>query len=189
MVILASQSPRRKELLKEILGDVPFAVVPSSFQERAIQSKDVRLLCLREAQGKGYKVSLKHPDDVVISADTMVFFHGKQLGKPKDEQDALNRLRLLSGHTHEVVTAYSIYQGGKELKHRICISKLFREKRADREIEEYIETGSPRDKAGAYGIQDKDFINAKIVEGEYSTIRGLPVEDLRDDLIALGIIQ
>ena len=55
MVILASQSPRRKELLKEILGDVPFAVVPSSFQERAIQSKDVRLLCLREAQGKGYK--------------------------------------------------------------------------------------------------------------------------------------
>lgn len=189
MIILASQSPRRQELLAEILGDTPFKVVPSSFEERKNESKDVRKLCLREAQGKGCKVSRDYPKDVIISADTRVSFRGEQLGKPKDEQDVYRRLRELSGNTHEVITAYCIYKGGQELRHRICVSKLFREKRADREIAEYIETGSPFDKAGAYGIQDKDFINAKIIEGEYSNIRGLPIEDLEDDLVELGIVQ
>ena len=189
MIILASQSPRRKELLEEILGDIPFEVCPSSFEERKSESKDVRKLCLREAQGKGYKVSLSHPGDYVISADTRVSFKGQQLGKPKDEEDVFHRLRELSGNTHEVITAYAIYLNGKELKHRICQSKLFMEKRADREIQEYIDTGSPFDKAGAYGIQDKDFINAKIIDGSYENIRGLPIDELEEDLVSLGILK
>ena len=182
MIILASQSPRRKELLEEILGDIPFEVCPSSFEERKIESKDVRKLCLREAQGKGYKVSLSHPGDYVISADTRVSFKGQQLGKPKDEEDVFRRLRELSGNTHEVITAYAIYLDGKELKHRICQSKLFMEKRADREIQEYIDTGSPFDKAGAYGIQGNFSIHVKSIHGDYNNVVGLPLGRVYQEL-------
>ena len=189
MFILASQSPRRKELLKEVLGDIPFKAVPSAFNERAIQVKDVRKLCLLEAQGKGKVVAAEYPDDIVISADTMVSYQGEQLGKPKDHDDALRMLRELSGNSHEIVTAYSIRKGEKELLHRVVIAKLYIEKMSDPEIEAYLDTGSPYDKAGGYGVQDKDFINSRILEGTKSTIMGLPVEDLEEDLVSLGLLK
>ena len=87
MIILASQSPRRKEILKDILGDIPFQIIPSSFDERNVHEKDVKKLCLLEAQGKGRELALKYPNDIVISADTMVSYKGQQLGKPADEED------------------------------------------------------------------------------------------------------
>jgi septum formation protein len=189
MIILASQSPRRKEILTEILGDIPFKTIPSSFDERAIQDNNVHSLCLKEALGKGLAVSKDHPNDIVISADTMVCYQNKQLGKPKDEADALHMLQLLSGHVHEIVTAYVIYQGSKELCHKVCIAHLFIEKMADMEIQEYIETGSPLDKAGGYGVQDSDFITSKVIDGEVSTIVGLPKEALTQDLEALHLLD
>ena len=88
MIILASQSPRRKEILKEILDDVPFVCIPSSFDERKVHEDDVRKLCLEEARGKGLAVAKDHQEDIVISSDTMVSFKGEQLGKPKDHDDA-----------------------------------------------------------------------------------------------------
>lgn len=189
MIILASQSPRRKEILQDILQEIPFETIPSAFDERAIHEKNIRKLCLLEAQGKGREVALKHPDDIVISSDTMVSYLGKQLGKPKDEEDVYRMLRMLSGNVHEVVTAYAIYKCEKELLHRVCTAKIFIEKMADVEIQSYIDTGSPFDKAGAYGIQDKDCIECKILEGDYYTVMGLPKDDLEADLLSLGIIE
>lgn len=189
MIILASQSPRRKEILKEILGDIKFECIPSSFDERKIHVDDIRKLCLLEAQGKGEVIAKEHQDDIVISSDTMVSFKGEQLGKPKDHDDAMRMLRLLSDNTHEIVTAYSIRQGEKELRHRIVVAKLFIEKMADSEIEMYLDTGSPYDKAGGYGIQDKDFINSRIIQGDMYTIMGLPKYELEQDLLELGIIE
>ncbi len=189
MIILASQSPRRKEILKDILGDIPFQIIPSSFDERNVHEKDVKKLCLLEAQGKGRELALKYPNDIVISADTMVSYKGQQLGKPADEEDIYRMLRMLSGDVHEVVTAYAIYQGNKELVHRICTAEIYIEKMADAEIQAYIGTGSPFDKAGAYGIQDKDCIECKILKGDYYTVVGLPRDDLEDDLFQLHIID
>ena len=188
MIILASQSPRRKEILKDILGDIPFDTIPSDFNEREIKEKNVKKLCLLEAQGKGRTVALMHPRDVVISSDTMVYYNGKQLGKPKDEQDVYRMLRMLSGAVHEVVTAYSIQKGNSELIHRVCVAKIYIEKMSDYEIQCYIDTGSPFDKAGAYGIQDKDCIETKIISGDYYTVMGLPRDELENDLVDLGII-
>ncbi len=189
MIILASKSPRRVEILKDILGDIPFETIPSSFNERALHDKDVKRLCLHEAQGKGKEIALTHPSDIVIASDTMVVYQGQQLGKPKDEEDVYRMLRLLTGHIHEVVTAYTIMKGAQELRHRVCIAKVYLEKMADAEISIYIDSGSPFDKAGAYGIQDSDFIEGKVVEGDYYTIMGLPRDDLEDDLVDLGIIK
>lgn len=98
-------------------------------------------------------------------------------------------LRLLTGHVHEVVTAYTIMKGNQELRHRVSVAKVYLEKMADAEISIYIDSGSPFDKAGAYGIQDSDFIEGKVVEGDYYTIMGLPRDDLEDDLVDLGIIE
>lgn len=189
MIILASTSPRRKEILAAILGDTPFEVVPSHFDERALKEKDLKKLCLEESIGKGKSVSLSHPGDVVIASDTMVLFRNKQIGKPKDEKDALETLRMLQGNTHEIVTAYCILKNGKSLAENIVTAELAIEKMADREIELYIETGSPLDKAGSYGVQDKDFITSKIVSGDESTIMGLPRFELARDLRRLGILK
>ncbi len=189
MIILASQSPRRKEILREILGDIPFECIPSTFDERQIHEDDVRKLCLIEAQKKGEVVAMDHKDDIVISSDTMVSYKGEQLGKPKDHDDAMRMLRELSGNTHDVITAYSIRKGDKELRHRVVVARLFIEKMADVEIEGYLDTGSPYDKAGAYGVQDKEFINSRILKGDMYTIMGLPRYELEDDLLDLQIIE
>ncbi|MFA6861652.1 MAG: nucleoside triphosphate pyrophosphatase [Bacilli bacterium] len=188
MIILASQSPRRKEILTEILGDIPFETIPSSFQERNIQEKDCHKLCLEEALGKANVLAKEYPTAYIIASDTMVSYKGQQLGKPKDEKDVYRMLRLLSGNTHEIITAYVIQQGMNILKKKICTATLFIEKMADIEIQEYLDTGSPLDKAGAYGVQDTDFINSKIVSGDKYTIMGLPKDDLEADLKELKII-
>lgn len=189
MIILASQSPRRKELLAQILKDIPFETIPSSFNERAIHESNCRHLCLEEAIGKGQEVSKTHPNDIIIASDTMVSFKGEQLGKPKDENDVYRMLRELSGNKHDIITAYCIIKNSEILKKRVVTATLFIEKMADLEIQEYIDTGSPFDKAGAYGVQDKDFINSKILSGSISTIMGLPTDELAEDLKDLGIIK
>jgi septum formation protein len=186
-IVLASSSPRRIEILKQILGDTPFDVVPSSFPERLVKEKDLHRLCLEEALSKACLVAKRRPEDLVLAADTMVLFEGEQIGKPKDEKDAFETLRKLQDHTHEVVTAYALQQGDKVLKRRIVTAHVAIEKMADREIELYLETGSPLDKAGSYGIQDKDFIHAQILDGDESTVIGLPFWEVREDLSELGV--
>lgn len=189
MIILASQSPRRKEILTEILNGIPFETIPSQFNEKLIQNPDCRKLCLAEALGKANAVAQDHPNDIVIASDTMVLIHGMELGKPVDRNDALRMLRLLSGTTHEIITAYAIQKGTTVLTKHISEATLYIEKMAETEMEAYCDTGSPFDKAGAYGVQDKDFIDSKVLKGDYHTIMGLPKKDLAADLRKLGILK
>ena len=186
-ILLASGSPRRKELLTQ-MGCV-FEVCKSEAEE-VITSTNPEEVVMELSSQKGEDVFSKTTGDVcVIGADTVVAVDGNILGKPADEEDIYRMLRMLSGDVHEVVTAYAIYQGNKELVHRICTAEIYIEKMADAEIQAYIDTGSPFDKAGAYGIQDKDCIECKILKGDYYTVVGLPRDDLEDDLFQLHIID
>lgn len=188
MIILASQSPRRKEILQEILKDKEFITIASNFDERSIDDDNLKTLCLKEAINKGLDISKSHQNDIVISADTMVYFEGEKLGKPKDETDAFNTLKRLQNNTHEIVTAYCIIKDNQVLKERITTATLFIEKMSDDEIKKYVETKSPLDKAGSYGVQDDEYIHSKIINGEKSTIMGLSKCALTEDLKELKII-
>lgn len=188
MIILASQSPRRKEILKSILKDIPFECIPSSFDERSIDDDDLKVLCLKEAISKGLDISSKYNDDYIISADTMVYFNNQKLGKPKDKEDAFNMLKSLQNNTHEIVTAYCIIKNNEILIKKIEVATLFIDKMSDKEINDYIKTLSPLDKAGSYGVQDEEYIHSKILSGEKETIMGLPKLSLQADLKSLKLI-
>ncbi len=184
-IILASASPRRKELLNEIVSD--FEVIPSRSEERADQKLAPEKIVEELAKQKAESVFAEHRDALVIGADTIVYFQGKVLGKPKDAQDAKKTLRALSGRTHSVYTGWCICEGDRE-ETGFCRSDVtFRELSEDF-IEEYVKSGSPLDKAGSYGIQD----DARLVEkyeGSYTNIIGLPLEEMKAQLRGFGVIS
>ncbi len=168
-VILASNSPRRKELLKS--AGVDFTVVPSSF----LEPKNTGLSPKEYAEFLAYNKALdvfNERGGVVLGADTIVVLNGEILGKPKDEKDAERMLKSLSGKLHYVITGYSIITKDKVYKGH-DITKVTFKKLSNQLICEYIKTGSPLDKAGAYGIQDKVLLVDK-VEGDYDNVVGLP---------------
>ena len=173
--LLASNSPRRKELLLKLVP--AFEVVPSRFEEIAKEGESGKARCLRFAEGKAREVFSRFPDAAVLGADTVVCLDGAILGKPKDEADAFEMLRLLSGKTHSVYTGVCLVtpegeRSGVE-ETRVTFRSL-----SDEEIVSYIQTGSPLDKAGAYGIQDSGF--AASCDGSYSNVVGLPLERVRE---------
>lgn len=188
MIVLASQSPRRKELLKRILGDIPFLAIPSTIDERKIQDKDCSKLVLHEAEGKAADISSKRPGDVVIASDTMVVFEGQQLGKPKSKEDAFNTLKRLQSREHQILTGYVIEKDGKILREGVVSSLLYIEPMSDEAIRAYVETGSPMDKAGSYGVQDVDYLHSQIREGYMENIMGFPIREIRKDLADLKIL-
>ncbi len=169
--LLASNSPRRKELLLKLVP--AFEVVPSRFEEIAKEGESGKARCLRFAEGKAREVFSRFPDAAVLGADTVVCLDGAILGKPKDEADAFEMLRLLSGKTHSVYTGVCFVtpEGERSGVEETCVT--FRSL-SDEEILSYIKTGSPLDKAGAYGIQDSGF--AAAFQGSYSNVVGLPLE-------------
>lgn len=169
--LLASNSPRRKELLLKLVP--AFEVVPSRFEEIAKEGESGKARCLRFAEGKAREVFSRFPDAAVLGADTVVCLDGAILGKPKDEADAFEMLRLLSGKTHSVYTGVCLVtpEGERSGVEETCVT--FRSL-SDEEILSYIKTGSPLDKAGAYGIQDSGF--AAAFQGSYSNVVGLPLE-------------
>ena len=173
--LLASNSPRRKELLLKLVP--AFEVVPSRFEEIAKEGESGKARCLRFAEGKAREVFSRFPDAAVLGADTVVCLDGAILGKPKDEADAFEMLRLLSGKTHSVYTGVCFVtpEGERSGVEETCVT--FRSL-SDEEILSYIKTGSPLDKAGAYGIQDSGF--AASCDGSYSNVVGLPLERVRE---------
>ena len=181
-VILASQSPRRKELLKEIF-DV-FDIMPQDVNEdvnEANPKKLVEELALKKLND----LDEEYKDALIISADTIVWLNGKLYGKPHTIENAIKTLHALSGTTHFVYTGVCIaYKGERHVfvdESRIVFRDL-----TDEEIEKYVYDKKPLDKAGAYGIQDGDMV--KGYEGSYSNIMGLPVERLKEELKTLGVI-
>ena len=169
-VILASNSPRRKELLAR--EGIDFKTIPSNYNEienfGLTPQKYVEYLAFNKAKSV-FEVN----KGVVIGADTIVVFNGKILGKPKDKDDAIFMLKTLSSSTHEVITGYSIISKEKSITGNE-ITKVTFKSLTDKQIVDYVNTGSPLDKAGAYGIQDGDFLVEKIV-GDYDNVVGLPV--------------
>ncbi len=180
-LVLASGSPRRLELLKLITED--FSVIPADCEEHfdsALSPEEaVKALAMQKAES----VSKKYPDKTVIGADTTVFCGETPLGKPKDTDDARRMLSMLSGKTHDVITAVAVARGGKTLKAFAEETRVEFYTLSEKEIKEYIETGEPMDKAGAYGIQGKGALIIKRINGDYYNVMGLPVARLSRELM------
>ena len=181
-IVLASASPRRKELLHRLYSD--FIVAPADVDETVpagMKAEDVPGFL---AQKKAEKAVEEHPDALVITADTVVLAGNEILGKPKDSEDAARMLRLLSGNTHRVLTGCCVSYSGKSrgftAESRVIFYPL-----SDREINEYIEAGEPYDKAGAYAIQGEAALFVKGIEGDFYNIVGLPVARLKREIALL----
>lgn len=168
-IVLASGSPRRQELLRYITSE--FEIMPSDIEEVASGTPKEQVLKL--ALDKAGDIAKRRPDDVVIGADTLVAIGGQILGKPKDEQDAAAMLRKLSGNTHCVYTGIAVMAEGKAEIRCVVTQVKFNEMTND-EIEEYIKTGEPMDKAGAYGIQGYGGKFIDRIDGCYFNVMGLP---------------
>ncbi len=176
-IILASASPRRRELLKEINCD--FEVIPAKGEERPDPSLSAVQTVKALAKSKCDEVFLSHPGCVVIGCDTVVVYGGKILGKPKDGREAEKTLKMLSGKTHSVLTGVCVRCPGKEVVD-CCKTEVDFNVLSDEFIKDYVASGSPLDKAGSYGIQDGGVVAA--YRGSYTNVVGLPVELLSDIL-------
>lgn len=174
-IILASASPRRKELLKQITDN--FTVVVSSVEEVVPDNITQEEVPQFLATLKAKDVALKYPDNLVIGADTCVLCDGMILGKPKDREDAFNMLSLLSGNTHSVITGCALVKNGRSVSFSVTTEVEFF-KLTDVEINDYINTNDPFDKAGGYGIQSKGCLLVKGIKGDYFNVVGLPIANL-----------
>ncbi len=170
-LILASASPRRKQLLSELIPH--FEVVVSRYEEKG-EGLPAAQTVERFAFVKASEVFSRYPDCLVLGADTVVSLDGKILGKPRDEEDAKATLRRLSGRTHEVYTGVCLMGEGVSRVETVC-SKVKFYPLSEELIEEYVQSGLPLDKAGSYGIQD-GFPLVEGFEGSYSNVVGLPME-------------
>lgn len=181
--ILASSSPRRFELLRQI--GLSFQSISPSVDESTDASDPMEIVSILSAR-KAAVVSERNPLSVVIAADTVVAVDDTVLGKPKNEADAARMLRFLSGRSHEVYTGITVvYQGRTETA--ICRTEVFFRPLTDAEILAYLRTGEPLDKAGSYGIQGKGAVFVERIDGDYSNVVGLPLSLLYDLLKEFGI--
>lgn len=194
-LILASQSPRRSELLKR--AGLEFDIVPSGKEEIITKSMPAEVVLELSSQKacdvydriSGDKANV-NKDLLVIGADTVVSIDGKILGKPRSRQDAYDMLKELQGRTHEVYTGVTfVYNENDKIKiHSFneCTKVTFYAM-TDKEINAYIETGEPMDKAGAYGIQGLCAVYIKEIAGDYNNVVGLPIARVYQELTALGL--
>lgn len=180
MIILASQSPRRQELLKLITND--FEIKVSNVDETlpsGISPKDA-VLYLSKIKAEPFK----NDRDIIIGADTVVALDGKILGKPKNDENAREMLKFLSGKAHSVFTGVTLIKGDITRSFAVETKVKFFDL-TDEEIDEYIKTGEPVDKAGAYGIQGYGSLLVEKIDGDYFNVVGLPVSKLARELLAI----
>ena len=186
-LILASKSPRRNELLEQ--AGLTFSVIPSDFDESTVALSDPDSYVITLAESKALDISEKHPAGWVIGADTIVLIDRKILGKPASKEKARDMLQRLSGKTHQVLTGYCICCKKKNRFFSETIKTDVRFKKlSDAEIEWYIQTGEPFDKAGAYAIQGIGTFLVKSINGSYTNVVGLPVCEVIEFLIKEGVI-
>jgi septum formation protein len=186
-LILASSSPRRQELLREI--GIPFQVHAANIDENQIMGEAPSAYALRLAREKAQVVAMHYPQSYVLGADTIVVVDGEVLGKPRDREDAVRMLRLLSGRGHEVITAVSLVAPGTHAVTRVSTTKVYFQKLTEDEIQRYVAGGEPMDKAGAYAIQGSASHWADRIEGEFSNVVGLPLSLVTDMLITTGLMK
>lgn len=180
-MILASASPRRHELIKLVTENVQIITkeVEEVIDPKASPQKNVQNL----ARKKAMAVANTHEDELVIGADTVVCLDGHIMGKPKDEEEAKTMLRKLSGKTHEVCTGVALIEKSKGIdKTFVEITYVTMKDLSDKEIEYYISTKEPMDKAGSYGIQGKGALYISHINGDYYNVMGLPIHKLYEAL-------
>lgn len=175
-MILASQSPRRRELLALIESN--FEVIPARGEERIPDGTPARSAVELLARQKAQEIAAQHGGEVVVAADTVVCLCGEIMGKPRSAENAKEMLKKLSGNTHEVYTGVCVIfaDGSSECFSEETIVEFFQ--LSDDEIDEYVATGDPMDKAGAYGIQGRGALLVKGIQGDYYNVMGLPVGKL-----------
>lgn len=180
-LILASASPRRRELLGYM--GIPFTVESADAEE--VETGSPREIVEQNALLKGETVSRRYPGRVVLAADTLVYIDGLTLGKPGDREDAKRMLRLLSGAWHEVHTGVALFSM-KGIARRHVVTRVHFVPLSGETIERYVLSGEPMDKAGAYALQGIGGMFVDQIEGSYSNIIGLPMATVRALLIEAG---
>ena len=187
-LILASKSPRRYELLKQM--GLHFDVVQSSVEEeKVVRHESPREHVIRLSEEKARDVGKTYPDSWVLGADTVVYIDGASLGKPKTREEAVDMLRRLSGQEHSVLTGFSVLNVGKGKGERGSVETAVKMKPLSPvEMEWYVQTGEPFDKAGAYAIQGIGSFMIESIRGSYTNVVGLPVCEVMEMLVRLGAI-
>ncbi len=183
-IILASASPRRKELLSQI--GITFEIIKAEKEEHitsSIPTEVVKELSMQKAK----EVAAKCDGSIIIGADTIVAMEGQILGKPKDRADAMRMLRLLQGKKHQVITGVTVLLGSTKTRSFAEVTDVSLYPMTDAQIERYIATGEPMDKAGAYGIQGRFAAYVRGIEGDYNNVVGLPIGRLYQEVLSAGI--
>ncbi len=193
-IILASQSPRRREIME--LMEIPYQVVTENVVETTNETDPIEMvqaiasLKAKAVLNKLYKEKPDTKETILIAADTMVFYKEQALGKPEDEADAMRMLQMLSGEVHEVFTGVSItiinQEGKKSLSFAVC-TKVYVAPLTKEQIEDYIATGEPMDKAGAYAIQGRFGIYIREIIGDYYNVVGFPIAKIYELLLQEGV--
>ncbi|CEO89339.1 Maf family protein [Syntrophaceticus schinkii] len=185
-IILASASPRRESLLKQICLD--FQVIPSCVEEVVDPGCVPQETAVQLANLKAHSVSRLYPEAIVLGADTAVCCEGRVLGKPRDIRDAYQMLKFLSGRTHQVVSGVVLCQESRKLirGEAVTTGVRFRDL-TDEEIAGYVATGEPMDKAGAYGIQGLGALLVEGIQGCYFNVVGLPLSKLPEMFREFGV--
>ena len=185
-VILASSSPRRQELLRQI--GMSFVVDPADIDERLLPGEQPEVYALRLARGKARTASRKNKEGIVVAADTIVILDAELMGKPVDARDAEGMLERLSGREHRVITGLAIMDAASgKLLAKTAETKVWFRTLEPEEIRSYVATGEPLDKAGAYGIQGKGALLIERIEGCYYNVVGLPLSLLSVMLGEFGV--
>ena len=185
-IILASASPRRKEILGKT--GLKFSVDAGDYKEDMDLALKPRQLARFLSSEKARAVAVKYASALVIAADTFIVFQGSLLGKPHTREEARRMLTLLNGRQHSVLTGFTVIdtRTGKKLS-RSVETKVFFKKMTGQEIESYVKTGEPLDKAGAYAIQGLGAVLVKKIEGDYFNVMGLPLRSLTGVLRKFGV--
>ena len=185
-IVLASGSPRRRELLRRV-GITEFDVVVPRADETAPAGLSARdtVACIARRKAEAAR-ELTAGDDLVITADTMVFHDGERLGKPRDEADALRMLTALSGARHTVCTGVTVRRGDRLNCFTVATDVYFRQA-SEAELSAYVRSGEPMDKAGAYGIQGLGALLVERIDGDYYNVMGLPLLPLSGALREFGV--
>lgn len=187
-LILASQSPRRKDLLEQ--AGIPFEVIPGNFDEDSVPLDEPASYAVRLAVEKAQQIARQYPESWVVGADTIVCIDDAVLGKPGSRKDARSMLSLLSGRTHQVVTGYALINHSKRKIVKDAARTDVRFKTlSEEEIEWYILTSEPFDKAGGYAIQGLGTFLVKEIKGSYTNVVGLPVCEVIELLCRERVIR
>ncbi|MBP8625675.1 MAG: septum formation protein Maf [Syntrophorhabdaceae bacterium] len=187
-IILASESPRRVDILRSL--GVSFSIIPPSINERQKKDESPKDYVSRVSFEKAISVGEHFPEKWIVAADTVVVYKNRIMGKPKNEKDAFRMLKTLGGRWHKVMTGFCVVNISKGITYRdIVETKVFLRDMSDDEILRYINTSEPLGKAGSYAVQGKGGCMVKEIKGSYANVVGLPICEVAEALLSLGVLS